>query len=264
MVGPAGGIECNILWHQRMELSKQIPRHILKRLRESRNLQMEHVLEELVELNRLDELRRAQAKPCKKRCRRPTDPKKCVEHLQDTFNLQYRIGNCNEDANASFLLMGEPDCVLQKPGTARTRLSPKCLSMRAKKYLVDLFIDVVNTCHLESSRCHSRFAVQTGEGSETKNRWFIGMKMVHRYDTCGYTAIGLPKVKKLDPRWTSGNNAQENLCQQKLAGGTPKTEQMRRCEWQIFLWNKKSHMKPTFLHQHCMKNDICWTTLRGR
>ena len=153
-----------------MELSKQIPRHILKRLRESRNLQTEHVLEELVELNRLDELRRAQAKPCKKRCRRPTDPKKCVEHLQDTFNLQYRIGNCNEDANASFLLMGEPDGVLQKPGTARTRLSPKCLSMRAKKYLVDLFIDVVNTCHLESSRCHSRFAVQTGEGSETKNR----------------------------------------------------------------------------------------------
>ena len=59
-----------------MELSKQIPRHILKRLRESRNLQTEHVLEELVELNRLDELRRAQAKPMQEEVPKTNRPKK--------------------------------------------------------------------------------------------------------------------------------------------------------------------------------------------
>lgn len=81
--------------------------------------------------------------------------------------------------------------------TARIGLSPKCFSMRARRQRNIWWIYfLILSKHLESPRCHSRFAVQTGKGSETKNWRFVGIKMVHRYDMCGYTAIGLPKVSE--------------------------------------------------------------------
>ena len=172
--------------HQRMELSKQIRKHIKKRLRERRNLRTERVLTEFVQLNRLDEVHHdlvKQSKQCVAE-EQPT-PHKFAEYLQGIFaveiptsNWQPRIRNSGENANVPFFSMGELDYVLCKMRNGRCADTDglmaemfKYASVETKRCFLDLLNDVLKTGNLESSWRHSMFVMlpKSGDLSETNN-----------------------------------------------------------------------------------------------
>ena len=122
----------------------------------------------------------------------------CGESFGTKFHLHYRIGNCDEGANVSLFWMADPDCVLQKLRNGKDGFVAEMLKyarVETKQYSLGLFMDMVKAYHLESSRCHSSFAVQTGEGSKTilsVRKWVP--KSVPRYYTCGHATIGFRNI----------------------------------------------------------------------
>ena len=127
------------------------------------NLRREHVLEELVELTCLGQTmqKRVPKTNRPRKVRRTFAGHICGGSFGTKFNLQYRIGNCDEGANVSLFWMGDPDCVLQKLRNGKDGLVAEMLKygrVETKQYSLGLFMDMVKAYHLESSRCHSSLA----------------------------------------------------------------------------------------------------------